>query len=170
MEEITLEQLLASREERWHRQMMFIRDFPSLTLVCLTVIMPGAVKRSDRSLVVAKAAVKAMREAFGDTIRRMDEHDLVTGYEVYLLTTLPVEEAKLTACRIEDTHPLGRLFDIDVIDQSATPVSRSIVGMASRRCLLCDNEARYCMRNRTHTPEELHDRIRQMIDDYVQRL
>lgn len=170
MEEITLEQLLASREERWHRQMMLIRDFPSLTLVCLTVIMPGKVKRNDRSLVVAKAAVEAMREAFGDTIHRMDERDLATGYETYLLTTLSVAEAKLTACRIEDTHPLGRLFDIDVIDHSAAPVSRSIVGMAPRRCLLCDNEARYCMRNRTHTSEELHDRIRQMIDDYVQRL
>lgn len=170
MEEITLAQLLASREERWHRQMMLIRDFPSLTLVCLTVIMPGKVKRSDRSLAVAKAAVMAMREAFGDKMRQMDERDLATGYEAYMLVALPVEEAKLKACRIEETHPLGRLFDIDVIDRSATPVSRSIVGLSPRRCLLCGNDARYCIRNHTHTQEELLGRIRQMIDDYVQRL
>lgn len=167
---ITLEQLLASREERWHRQMVLVRDNPELTLVCLTVIMPGSVKRNAQSLTVAKAAVEAVRKEYGETIRRMEERDLPTGYEAYVLTRLPQDEAKLTACRIEDSHPLGRLFDIDVIDATATPVSRAAIGQQPRRCLLCDNEARYCMRNHSHTSEELHARIDQMIDDYVQRL
>lgn len=170
MKEITLEQLLSSREARWHRQMVFIRDFPSLTLVCLTVIMPGAVKRNEQSLVAARAAWEAMQEAFGDTVRQTEVHDLDTGYEAYLLTTLSIEEAKRTACRIEDTHPLGRLFDIDVIDHTASPVSRAAIGQEPRRCLLCGREARYCMRNRSHSTEELQSRISQMIDEYVHRL
>lgn len=166
MPKITLDQLLRSREERWHRQMMFVRDYPSLTLVCLTVIMPGAVKRNEASLLVAHAAQEAMQQAFNETIRHQEVHDLETGYEAYLLTTLPLEEAKRTACRIEDTHPLGRLFDIDVIDRNAAPVPRAAVGEPARRCLLCDHEARYCMRNHTHMQEELQERIRRMIEEY----
>lgn len=76
-------------------------------------------------------------------------------------------EAKRVAVEIEDTHPLGRLFDIDVIDAQGIPVSRDRVGGQPRRCLVCDYEARYCMRMRWHTQEEIWARIKQMTDDYA---
>ena len=97
------------------------------------------------------------------------ERDLNTGYEAYLITLLPLLEAKRVAVEIEDTHPLGRLFDIDVIDKQGIPVSRDRVGGQPRRCLVCDHEARYCMRMRWHTQEEIWARIRQMTDDYAQK-
>ena len=95
------------------------------------------------------------------------ERDLNTGYEAYLITPLPLLEAKRVAVDIEDTHPLGRLFDIDVIDAQGIPVSRDRVGGQPRRCLVCDHEARYCMRMRWHTQEEIWARIKQMTDDYA---
>ena len=55
--EITLDQLLASREERASFQKELLKGYPGKTLVCLTVIMPGKVKRNLQSLVVAQAAV-----------------------------------------------------------------------------------------------------------------
>ena len=118
--------------------------------------------------VVAHAAVKAIREQFNGFIDQMEELDLSTGYEAYLLTPLSLSDAKRRACEIEDTHPLGRLFDIDVIDHMASPVGRDSIGKQPRRCLLCDHEARYCMRNHSHSPEELHRKIEQMVSDYVQ--
>lgn len=167
---ITLDQLLASREDRWHRQMMLVKDNPTLTLVCLTVIMPGNVKRNSQSLIVAEAALGTLKEEFAGSIHQLTTRDLPTGYEAYMLTTIPLLEAKQNACRIEDTHPLGRLFDVDVIDKTASPVSRNAIGHQARQCLLCDNDARYCMRNHSHSQEELLHRIDQMIDRYVQRL
>lgn len=165
---VTLDELLASREQRWHKQMMLVHEHPTLTLLCLTVIMPGNVKRNAQSLVVAKAAVEAMREQFGESIHSLEESDLNTGYEAFLMTSLPLHDAKRLACHIEDTHPLGRLFDIDVIDRKANPLGRDTLGLPPRRCLLCDHEARYCMRNHSHTPQELQCHIDQMIRDYVQ--
>ena len=73
---------------------------------------------------------------------------------------------KKIAADIEEKHPLGRLMDIDVIAADGTPVGREALGLSPRRCLLCDKEVRLCMRARTHTPEELLDRIRQMVNDY----
>ena len=93
--------------------------------------------------------------------------DLPTGYEAYLVTPLSNEEAKKETCRIEDTHPLGRLFDLDVIDADGVPMSRESMGLSPRKCLVCDNEARYCMRNRTHTMAELTAKIDEMIESYV---
>ena len=211
---ITLDELLASRDARHAMQQKLMAEHSGKTLVCLTVVMPGSVKRNQQSLTVARAAVKAMRKAFGmkseerrvkseegrtkseeqrvkntDELMRSDElipetelltdelktndegclieRDLNTGYEAYLITSLPLLEAKRVAVDIEDTHPLGRLFDIDVIDKQGIPVSRDRVGGQPRRCLVCDHEARYCMRMRWHTQEEIWARIRQMTDDYA---
>ena len=83
-------------------------------------------------------------------------------------TAMDVPNAKLTATRIEDTHPLGRLFDIDIIDENGVPVSRDRVGGQPRRCLVCDHEARFCMRKRWHTQDEIWAKINQMVADYEQ--
>lgn len=168
--EITLDQLLASREQRVARQQELLHKYPDATLVCLTVIMPGSVKRNFFSLITAGAAVKAILDRYEGSIEHMSLKDEVTGYEGYLVTTLDREQAKRIACDIEDSHPLGRLFDIDVMDEQGTPMSRSAVGHQPRRCLICNNEARYCMRARAHTQEELQARIKQMVEDYVHRV
>ena len=182
---ITLDELLASRDARHAMQQKLMADHSGKTLVCLTVVMPGSVKRNQQSLTVARAAVKAMRKAYNisddllpetelltnelkaETGECLVERDLNTGYEAYLITPLPLLEAKRVAVDIEDTHPLGRLFDIDVIDAQGIPVSRDRVGGQPRRCLVCDHEARYCMRMRWHTQEEIWARIKQMTDDYA---
>lgn len=182
---ITLDELLASRDARHAMQQKLMAEHSGKTLVCLTVVMPGSVKRNQQSLTVARAAVKAMRKAYNisddllpetelltnelkaETGECLVERDLNTGYEAYLITPLPLLEAKRVAVDIEDTHPLGRLFDIDVIDAQGIPVSRDRVGGQPRRCLVCDHEARYCMRMRWHTQEDIWARIRQMTDDYA---
>lgn len=129
--------------------------------------MPGSVKRNRLSLVVAHAATEALLTTFFDHLSWMEERDLETGFEAYAFTKLPLLEAKRMACHIEEEHPLGRLFDIDVIDPTGTPVSRQSIGAEPRRCLICEREARYCMRNHTHSREELQARIEKIVDEYV---
>ena len=171
---ITLHELLASRDARHATQQKLLAEHSGKTLVCLTVVMPGSVKRNHQSLCAAYAAVEAMREAFhlndmSDTEREavLTERDLNTGYEAYLVTPLPLLEAKRIAVTIEDTHPLGRLFDIDVINSDGIPVARNDIGEKPRRCLVCEHEARYCMRMRWHTQEEIWAKINEMVDLYT---
>ena len=171
---ITLHELLASRDARHAMQQTLLAEHSGKTLVCLTVVMPGSVKRNHQSLTAAHAAVEAMRKAFhlnttneDDTFGALIERDLETGYEAYLITPIPLLEAKRIAVKIEDTHPLGRLFDIDIINADGVPVSRDAIGEQPRRCLVCEHEARYCMRMRWHTQEEIWARINDMIDLYL---
>ncbi len=167
--EISLDQLLASRDARCRHQQELLKANPELTMVCLTVIMPGKVKRNFQSLIVAQAALTALINGIGPRLKHIEARDLDTGYEAYALCDLPPIEAKLLMVDIEDSHPLGRLFDLDVIGPGGAPISRQAVGGQARRCLLCEHEARWCMRNHTHTQSELHDKIAEMVDHYVQR-
>ncbi|MBQ7279937.1 MAG: citrate lyase holo-[Bacteroidales bacterium] len=164
---VTLQQLLASRDERHAMQMQLIADHPHETLVCLTVVVPGSDKRNQQSLTVAHAAIEALQQEFQPLPGHLLQRDLPTGFEAYMLTSCNSTETKRRTCQIEDTHPLGRLFDIDVILPDGTPLSRQQVDALPRRCLLCDNEARFCMRNHTHTQQELWDKINQLINDYL---
>lgn len=149
---ITLEQLLESRDARAARQAELLKAHPGQSLLCLTVIMPGPEKRSPRSLRIAAAAVAAVREVFSPDFEQL--RDLETGYEGYFLLSQSMEDAKRGAVQLEDTHPLGRLFDLDVIGPDG-PLSRSFIGAPERRCLLCDRPARECMRSRAHTTADL---------------
>ena len=99
-----------------------------------------------------------------------EDYSLFRKVSVYLLTGLPPLEAKKRACEIEEQHELGRLLDIDVLDEQGVPLSRELVGRDARRCLICDGDARCCMRSHAHTLEELQTRINEMIDAYVQRI
>lgn len=168
--EITLDKLLASRDRRVEMQQKLREKYPNMTLVCLTVIMPGNIKRNLSSLIVSQAAINVMLNKFECNIINIVVRDLETGYEAYVVTDLSEHDSKLLACEIEDNHPLGRLFDIDVLDGDGIPVKRETVGFQPRRCLICNNEARYCMRNRSHTPQELNAKIKKMVDAYVQQL
>jgi holo-ACP synthase CitX len=160
---VTLEQLLQSRDNRAKHQKDLLGKNPGRSLLCLTVQLPGAEKRNATSLKIARAGVEAIREAFSPEYEEL--RDLETGYEGYFLVSLPALQAKRLACRIEDTHPLGRLMDIDVLfaDAQALSLSRSDIGLEPRKCLLCGNEVRYCMRAKTHTTEELLARIEEMV-------
>ena len=163
--EITLEELLQSRDDRAAFQTILLNGYHR-PLVSFTVNMPGKVKRDARSRTVFEAGVHAIREALAGQIVYYKLLDKNTGPEGYFAVDMDALDLKEKMVSIEETHPLGRLMDIDVIAADGTPVGREALGLPPRRCLLCDKEVRLCMRARTHTPEELLDRIRQMVNDY----
>ncbi|MBQ6952888.1 MAG: citrate lyase holo-[Bacteroidales bacterium] len=171
---ISLNQLLESRDARAEHQKDLLGRFPGKSLLCLTVQLPGPEKRNEQSLAIAKAGVSAIRQAFQPDYEEL--RDLETGYEGYFLVSLPALEAKRKAVEVEDNHPLGRLMDIDVLhgvpeknqfsSAGVKAISREEIGLAPRRCLLCENEVRYCMRAKTHTTSELLERIKQILEEY----
>ncbi len=166
---VTLEQLLQSRDRRVQHQRDLLGAYPGKSLLCLTVQLPGAQKRSADSLCIAHAGVEAVREAFSLVYEEL--RDLETGFEGYFLLEGDPLLLKRRCCRIEDTHPLGRLMDLDILavphaDALPVPVGREAVGLEPRRCLLCGAPARVCMRTREHALPELLEKIRQMVNSF----
>jgi len=161
---VSLAQLLSSRDARAAFQQDWLEKHPGCALISLTVQLPGPEKRNAVSLVIGKAGLEALQQRFPGCL--VCEKDLETGYEAYFSVQASPLELKRTTCEVEETHPLGRLMDIDVIGADG-PVSREAVGREPRRCLLCGNEVRYCMRAKNHTTEELLAHIRHMVNNYT---
>lgn len=164
--EITLEQLLEAREHRAAHQKELIGKF-RLPFVSFTVNIPGPSKKTPDSCLIFRegcdALVKKLKET-GCPLEYFEVNEPDTGYEAYFVVKTAERTLKAQMLQIENEHPLGRLFDLDVIGADGSPISREDLGHSKRKCLLCEQDAHSCGRSRRHTIEELHQKIRSMID------
>lgn len=167
--EITLDDLLKARDTRRELQLSLPERHPGAVPVVLTVNIPGNVKRTPRSVAIGREGMRVLAGALTGVVETF-ERDLPTGYEGYMMVDGDARLIKETTVAIEEGHPLGRLLDIDVIGGDGVPLSRTDAGGAPRRCLICNEEARACMRSRAHTVEELNRVINRIHDEYFRQL
>lgn len=105
----------------------------------------------------------------GGTIRETVIMDEPAGCAaLYVVTGTDARVLKRKAVSLEETHPCGRLFDIDTLDSKGMPITREQVGSGKRTCLLCNRDAKVCGRSRTHSVEELTDQVWRMIEIWEQ--
>ena len=62
--------------------------------------------------------------------------------------------------------PLGRLMDIDVLSAPGQHVSRTTLGQAPRKCLVCGGMAAACTRSRAHPVEQLIAAIDDLLEGW----
>ena len=91
--EITLEQLLESRDKRAEFQTILLNGYGT-PLVSFTVNMPGKVKKNHRSARVFEAGVEAIRETLAGYIVYYKLLDNLTGPEGYFAVDMAVDELK----------------------------------------------------------------------------
>ena len=155
---VTLQQILDNREARADYQQILLRGYGT-PLVSFMVNMPGAVKRNPAALAVHRAGITALREGLAGHILYYKTLDYPTGYEGFFAVDLPGEKVKDITCRIEDTHPLGRLMDLDVLTPDGGSISRVQLGLPPRACLICGGYAKACARSKAHALSALYEKI-----------
>jgi holo-ACP synthase len=62
---------------------------------------------------------------------------------------------KKALIQLEEGHPCGRLFDFDVYDKEAVPLSRENLDFPQRTCFLCRENAFVCSRSQAHSNHEI---------------
>lgn len=75
---------------------------------------------------------------------------------------------KKTLILVEETHPLGRLIDLDLyaIDHPHS-ISRSSIGLPQRSCMICDGDVYQCMRSNAHPLHELTRKVKTDVLHYL---
>lgn len=165
--DVTLDELLQSRDNRHQRHLELLAQYPDATLVSVTMVMPGPVKSNAISLALADKAEAFLQQNQFLQICFLERRDLHTGSEIYFVSRLPLLETKRLCCLIEDRYPLGRLWDFDVIRPDSTPLSRTEIGFEPRRCIICENEPSItCIRARRHTKPDLYARVEQIFNQF----
>ena len=158
----SLDEILLRREQRWQEQRELLSR--GQCLVSFTMNIPGAKKQFPLERAGFETGARELRTLF--PIREERLHSAVTGDEALLLLDLPAWEVKKKTVILEESHPLGRLWDMDVLDREGRSLSRTTLGLPQRRCLVCGEAAKVCGRSRRHSPEQLFRCTAQRLHDF----
>lgn len=158
----TLHELLAARDQRVTSQKVLIERY-SLPVISLTITIPGGIKLTPCSLYLFTQACKQIEDYYQQNnieCLYVQKNLSATGPEGFFVINQSEEQLKKTCMMIEDTHPLGRLWDIDVISaHNQQSISRSHFGHTPRKCIICDENAKICARSRAHSTDDLIKKI-----------
>lgn len=164
---VTLPQVLNQKEERVACQRRLLSQ--KGCLICFTMNIAGAIKTCP-----------LFSKAFGEGEQRITEqlewHHIPVilrekrftpaGEELYLLVGGPAHKVKQLMVQVEDSFPMGRLYDIDVLTAANCKSSREELGQPPRRCLICGEKAALCARSQRHTVQQLQEKTVELICNY----
>lgn len=169
---VTIEAVLAARDRRVERRREAFARRPDAPIVTISVVMPGPVKDCDLSRRTAAAARDALDRLFAERgwpAATVAVETGPTGPEAMLAVEAEPGPLKQALVSLEETHPLGRLWDLDVAASADRAVSRRDLGLPPRRCLVCDAPAHACARSRAHPHATLLAAMEERIDAWLAR-
>lgn len=167
MEEVSLQEMLAARERRSWLQTRLLQQYKK-SLISFTLNIPGPVKvlhGVPDAFCKGCQRIEALLKERLVLIQHMETIKEKTGYEAFYSVDANPDFIKELMVSLEDEDRLGRLFDIDVIRQDGTKVSREDLGKAPRTCLLCSQPAHACSRSRRHSVAELTAEIETILKE-----
>lgn len=162
--EVGVMDILRARDVRAERQRKLLEKH-GLPLVSFTMNIAGPVKTDGlirRAFFEGAARIEAVLAA-----RRARVHERIqslefTGNEMLWAVEADPGRLKDWMRAIEEEHPLGRLFDIDVLDAGGAKLARG----EHRKCLICGGDVHACARSRAHSAQELFERTQEIIRQF----
>jgi holo-ACP synthase len=167
--EASLAAILAARDNRVARRSAALESHPGGVAISVTPVMPGPVKDCILSRLIQAAALVEVDRIAGE--RGWDaelayRETEITGPEALFIVAADPESVKRATVDLEQSHPLGRLWDIDVAT-AAGGLARRDLGLPPRACLVCGEPAHACARSRAHAVVDLIAAIETLVGAWV---
>lgn len=155
-------EILQSREDRRDRQIDLLEKYKA-SLVSFTLNTPGIIKDNDMYRDIHKEGMASIIGLLRENhigILYKEAISKATGNEGYILVDFEATKVKVLLIGLEESHPLGRIFDMDVFDKDHKQISRTDLNLGPRKCLICSKPARTCIREASHTYEDLYSHVK----------
>ena len=163
---VTVQDMLRARDERAARQAEFLRRYGT-ALISFTMNIAGSIKTDaqiQRAFCEGEAWINAHLTQQHIDVLAHERQIACTGCEALWAVKTDAASLKRKMTAIEESCPLGRLFDVDVIDAQGQHLSRG----TERACLICGGPVRACARSRTHSAEALFTKAQEIIRDHFE--
>ena len=158
---VTLEEILRAHDTRADAQRRLLRTY-RLPLVSFTMNIAGPVKSSPLITLAFDTGLEALYDALGQPMAAEIIRP-ATGCEALLVYDRPAAELKAACLALETATPVGRLYDLDVLDTDGNKLSR----LVQRTCLICGGPVTVCSRSRAHGLDAIVNRTREILVDFA---
>lgn len=155
--QVSLQEILAAKEQRAVVQRALILKY-RLPLVSFTMNIPGEYKQyplAERAFEEGLWQIGHVLENAGIRVVFQEKKLLHTGCEGYFLAEQSPPRLKQLMMGIEDTHPLGGFFNIDVLSVSGAKVQGSKLDRKEKVCPVCRKPVAECVCGKRRSAEEL---------------
>ncbi|MFH5835147.1 citrate lyase holo-[acyl-carrier protein] synthase [Proteiniclasticum sp. C24MP] len=157
-------ELLDSREKRDLREKALLDKYHG-TLLTLRANFPGSEKRHEKADLAVTILYEEVRRQYNPVHEEILQD--AEGLIYLLLLKESPEDVKRKALSLEESHPLGRLIDMDVRDEEKI-WSRRDFSIPGRKCYLCEDLAVHCVRSQKHPLEDVISHFVRKVDDYLE--
>lgn len=171
IKEVSLPEMLDARERRVWKQQALLDKFKT-PLVCFTMNIAGPIKNNALILRGFEAGCKSLEMSFRREKMNVLHKEIIsakTGNEAFYAVDAKAIKIKAMTSEIEDSSPMARLFDMDVLDVNGEKLDRTLLSLESRKCLICGKPAKECSRSRTHTVAELQARTKELLKSEINK-
>ncbi len=158
---VTLNDMLTAREDRVKRQNELLSKY-HCPIVCYTMNIAGPTKKDALIERAFFSGLNQVKQQFADNTVFYEYFLKETGCEAMFCVNLAAEKLKKVCLKIEECAPIGRLFDMDVIDKDGTRLHRN----TQRCCLVCKKSGSSCASRRLHSVNELQFATKSIIKEY----
>lgn len=162
MQEVTLQQMLEAREMRVALQKSLLNTYKT-PLICFTMNIAGPIKTSQLIERAFFEGIELLQSRLPKKSILHQEIDVsATGCQAMFCASMNAQKLKAICTDIEESCPLGRLFDMDVLDTDGTKLNRN----NTRGCIVCGAPGRECAAGRIHTVPQLQSTTYKIITEH----
>lgn len=158
--------MLNAKEAFWLKEQDIVRK-NKMPLITFKFNIPTIPKNSPP---ISQAFIKALKDflqflgKINDNFTIIEQSENVLGPYALILIKFNSKLLKKKAIKFENEHKIGRLFDIDIMDELGRVLNRT----KKRKCFLCDNPAIICMRLNKHSQNEVRSFFDEKIKSYLE--
>lgn len=164
--EMNISQLILEDREKRYNYVLKLLGRYALPVVCGKLNYPGV----NKNTIEANKAFQILRKKIKDSFRMKTIFSVeLEGFDgrsiLAVIDMLPIDIKGVTV-GIEDGSEIGRIFDIDVYKGDGGSIGRDMLDMPPRKCIICGDDARICVRSRKHSFLDTIGKINEIINNY----
>lgn len=165
---IAMQKMLDAKEKRYYKIKALTEKY-NLPVLSFMLNIPGEDKNFEDAVIFHEKYIKNIKNILEkENIKILWEeyNNLNTGMEYLAVLNGEGKFIKEKMIGLEEESREGRLLDIDIYDKDFSQISRSSLGLAERKCIICDDLARTCIKKERHSQDELEKKVREILKNY----
>ena len=167
---LAMNRMLEAKEKRYYK----IKDLTECykaPVLSFMLNIPGEDKNFEEAVSFHKKYVEKIKNLLEENKIKIlfeDYQNLVTGMEYLAVLNGDGRLIKKLMMEVEEESLGGRLLDLDIYDKDFSQISRSSLGLPERKCIICGDSARTCIKEERHNLNELEERAREITKETME--
>ncbi|WP_394243817.1 citrate lyase holo-[acyl-carrier protein] synthase [Vibrio astriarenae] len=152
------------------QQQKWIKQY-RLPLLRVTTFVPRIMANSEVAEKIYSIAKQQVHDTLSQSNYKVIESDSFEDKDgkglLMAISGASSTQLKRAMIKLENNHPLGPLFNFDVLNRDGKMVSRRSSEMEPRKCIICDHAASYCAASHIHSEESLEREVLQLLGRHL---